>query len=106
MKFVLRKYANQPIFVFVDILIEKLENVNFTTKQMRNDADVLIIEPAIEESKHEWTAVILGILQNDFLLPKTTILPLEPDESLNTTYCKCNNVVHTASAEARSCNAL
>ncbi|KAF2902748.1 hypothetical protein ILUMI_03438 [Ignelater luminosus] len=42
------------------MLIEKLETVNITTKQARDDADVLIIETAIEESKRRRTAVIIG----------------------------------------------
>ena len=44
----------------IDMLIEKLESVNITTKQAKDDADVLIIETAIEESKPERTAVIVG----------------------------------------------
>lgn len=42
------------------MLIEKLKTVNITTKQARDDTDVLIIETAIEESKHQRTAVIIG----------------------------------------------
>ncbi|KAK4880417.1 hypothetical protein RN001_008563 [Aquatica leii] len=41
------------------MLIEKLEAVNIATKQARDDANVLIIETAIKESKHEKTAVII-----------------------------------------------
>lgn len=44
----------------IALLIEKLKTVNITTKQARDDADVLIIETAIEESKHQRTAVIVG----------------------------------------------
>lgn len=37
------------------MFIEKLECVNVITKQARGDADVLIIETAIDESKHRRT---------------------------------------------------
>ncbi|GFY54545.1 uncharacterized protein TNIN_441451 [Trichonephila inaurata madagascariensis] len=42
------------------MLIGKLESVDITTKQARGDADVLIVETAIEESEHHRTAVIVG----------------------------------------------
>lgn len=42
------------------MLIEKLKSVNITTEQARDDVDVLIIETAIEVSKHERTVVIIG----------------------------------------------
>lgn len=44
----------------IDMLIEKLKSINITTEQARDDADVLIIETAIEVSKHERTVVIIG----------------------------------------------
>lgn len=44
----------------INMLMEKLQAVNITAKQARDDADVLIIETAIEESKHGKTAVIVG----------------------------------------------
>ncbi|GFY37370.1 uncharacterized protein TNIN_401751 [Trichonephila inaurata madagascariensis] len=42
------------------MLIGKLDSVDITTKQARDDADVLIVETAIEESEHHRTAVIVG----------------------------------------------
>ncbi|GFY56654.1 uncharacterized protein TNIN_467741 [Trichonephila inaurata madagascariensis] len=42
------------------MLIEKLESVDIMTKLARDDADVLIVETAIEESEHHRTAVIVG----------------------------------------------
>lgn len=42
------------------MLIAKLQAVNITTKQARDDADVLIIETAIDESKLQKTTVITG----------------------------------------------
>ena len=44
----------------INMLIEKLQAVNITTKQARDDADVLIVETAIDESKRQKTAVIIG----------------------------------------------
>lgn len=46
--------------MLINMLIEKLQAGNITTKQARDDADVLIVETAIEESKSEKTAVIIG----------------------------------------------
>ncbi|KAI4488083.1 hypothetical protein M0804_004931 [Polistes exclamans] len=42
------------------MLIAKLQTVNITTKQATDNADVLIIETAIDESKLQKTAVIIG----------------------------------------------
>lgn len=42
------------------MLIEKFMSVNITTKQARYDADVLITETAIKESKHKRTTIIIG----------------------------------------------
>ncbi|CAG9833248.1 unnamed protein product [Diabrotica balteata] len=47
--------------IFIDMLIDKLKAVNITTKQARDDADVLIVETAIAESEHVGkTSVIVG----------------------------------------------
>ncbi|GBP43082.1 hypothetical protein EVAR_96344_1 [Eumeta japonica] len=56
----------------INMLIEKLKAVDIKTKQVTNDADVLIIETAIEESKHGNTAVIMG---EDIDLPVIVIVP-------------------------------
>ncbi|CAB3231913.1 unnamed protein product [Arctia plantaginis] len=45
---------------FIDMLVEKFKTVNITTKQARDDADVLIIDTAIALSEHQKTAVIIG----------------------------------------------
>ncbi|GFT36994.1 uncharacterized protein TNCV_175211 [Trichonephila clavipes] len=42
------------------MLIGKLESVNITTKQAKDDANVIIVETAIEELGHHMTAVIVG----------------------------------------------
>ncbi|KAK9872193.1 hypothetical protein WA026_016247 [Henosepilachna vigintioctopunctata] len=45
---------------FIYMLVEKLKTIDITTKQARDDADVLIIETAIALSEHQKTAVIIG----------------------------------------------
>ncbi|KAK4887803.1 hypothetical protein RN001_004074 [Aquatica leii] len=40
--------------------LETLQAVNITTKKARDETDVLILERAIEESKHGKIAVIIG----------------------------------------------
>lgn len=44
----------------INMLVEILQAVNITTTHARDDADVLIIETAIDECKRQKTAVIIG----------------------------------------------
>lgn len=46
--------------MLINMLIEKLQAANINAKQTRDDTDVLIVETAIEDSKSEKTAVIIG----------------------------------------------
>ncbi|GFY41261.1 uncharacterized protein TNIN_343801 [Trichonephila inaurata madagascariensis] len=55
-----RTYRIDVIKKIINMLIGKLESVDITTKQARDDADVLIVETAIEESEHHRIAVIVG----------------------------------------------
>ena len=42
----------------IQMLLQKLQDVNITARQARDDADVLIIETAIEESQLNTTVVV------------------------------------------------
>lgn len=43
---------------FISTLMQKLENVNTASKQAQDDADVLIIETAIEEAYTKKTIIV------------------------------------------------
>lgn len=45
---------------FIETLIKQLKTIKIATKQAKNYAHVLIIEIAIEESKHQETSPIVG----------------------------------------------
>lgn len=53
-------YYNANKKHFIEMLIEQLQAANIATKQAKDDADVLIIETAMEVSEKERTAIIIG----------------------------------------------
>jgi len=44
----------------ISMLMQKLQSVNIVTKQARDDADVLVIKPALENSHLNTTAVVVN----------------------------------------------